>query len=161
MRLPCPFCGLRDEAEFTYEGDASAVWPALDAPEADWVEAVYMRDQPRGPTRELWRHAFGCRSFVAIERDNVTHEVFGAALVHPGMAAALAEPTAGHAPAGDAAATWTRPPVAVRGPARGAGSADAPERAAPPRPEPAPGAAAERPPAPARMAARGGGGGAS
>jgi sarcosine oxidase subunit delta len=101
MRLPCPFCGLRDAAEFSYEGPA-ARRPALDAPTEAWVEAVYLRDQPRGPAEELWRHAYGCRSLIVMERDVVTHEVHGARLAHPGMQAALsdaeaegeAEPTA-------------------------------------------------------------------
>lgn len=90
MRLPCPFCGLRDVTEFTYEGPADLAWPALDAPEADWVEAVYLREQPKGPARELWRHRHGCRSWLAVTRDNVSHAVLGVELAHPGAAAALA-----------------------------------------------------------------------
>jgi sarcosine oxidase subunit delta len=88
MRLPCPFCGLRDAAEFTYEGP-SAPRPPLDAPVEAWVEAVHLREQPRGRCEELWRHAHGCRSLMIVERDNVTHEVFAARLAHPGMAASL------------------------------------------------------------------------
>ena len=102
MRLPCPFCGLRDAAEFSYEGPAGRR-PALDAPAEAWLEAVYLRDQPRGPTEELWRHAYGCRSLVLMVRDVVTHEVSEARLAHPGMAASLSGPEAeaeAEAPAG-------------------------------------------------------------
>ena len=30
LRINCPFCGLRDHEEFSYEGDASISYPALD-----------------------------------------------------------------------------------------------------------------------------------
>ena len=86
MRIPCPFCGERDAAEFTYEGDATVEYPALDAPAEDWLAAVYLRENPKGRHREMWRHVLGCRAFVIVERDTLTHEVFGAALAHPGMA---------------------------------------------------------------------------
>ncbi|MEO0680820.1 MAG: sarcosine oxidase subunit delta, partial [Pseudomonadota bacterium] len=55
MRLLCPFCGLRDEGEFAYEGDASVVYPPVEADADAWHDAVYLRDQPRGRVRELWR----------------------------------------------------------------------------------------------------------
>lgn len=100
MRLPCPFCGERDQAEFTYEGDAGARRPPLDAPAEAWVEAVYLRDQPRGWAEELWRHAHGCGCFLVIRRNNVTHELAGARLAHPGMAETLE--TARPAPATEA-----------------------------------------------------------
>ena len=115
MRLPCPFCGLRDHHEFTYEGlAAEAGRPALEASAEAWVRAVYLRPQPRGVAEELWRHARGCGSFVAVTRDNVTHEVTGARLFHPGAAAALgedasAEGAPGVAPVGRAAAAEPAP----------------------------------------------------
>ncbi len=90
MRIPCPFCGDRDKAEFTYEGDATAIRPALDAPAEDWLKAVYLRENPKGPHQELWRHVLGCRSFVIVERDTLTHEITGSRLAHPGMARAVA-----------------------------------------------------------------------
>lgn len=75
MRLPCPFCGLRDEAEFTYEGDATVRYPSVEADAEAWHEAVFLREQPRGRAQELWRHSHGCRALLVIDRDNVTHEV--------------------------------------------------------------------------------------
>jgi sarcosine oxidase subunit delta len=89
LRIPCPFCGPRDHAEFDYEGDATVSWPALDAPEGAWFEAVFLRDNPRGRHRELWRHVQGCGAFVQVERDTVTHAIHGARLAHPGWAAAV------------------------------------------------------------------------
>ena len=108
MRLPCPFCGLRDAAEFSYEGPADQVWPALDAPEAAWLDAVYLRDQPVGQVRELWRHRWGCRAWVVIERDARSHAVGRSWLAHPGAAAALAA-APGEAPAAEAAPSAPEP----------------------------------------------------
>ena len=89
LRIPCPFCGPRDHAEFDYEGDATVDWPALDASEDAWFEAVFLREDPRGPHREFWRHGQGCGAWLVVERDTATHEIFGARLAHPGWAQAL------------------------------------------------------------------------
>ena len=89
IRIPCPFCGVRDHTEFSYEGDATVVYPALDAPEQEWFDAVFLRENPRGPHREFWRHAYGCGSMIEVERDTVTHEIGNVRLAHPGMAKAV------------------------------------------------------------------------
>ncbi|MDT8345177.1 MAG: sarcosine oxidase subunit delta [Thermohalobaculum sp.] len=89
LRIPCPFCGPRDHAEFAYEGDASVTAPPLDAPEAEWFEAVFLRENPRGPAEELWQHLYGCRAHLIVERDTLTHEITGARLAHPAIRAAL------------------------------------------------------------------------
>ena len=50
MLIPCPVCGLRDQSEFTYGGDAHVVRPALDDGHAEhWAAYVYDRTNPRGP----------------------------------------------------------------------------------------------------------------
>lgn len=85
LRIPCPVCGPRDHAEFDYEGDATVPYPALDAPREAWFEAVFLRENPRGPHRELWRHAQGCGCWIEVERDTLTHEIAAARLSHPGM----------------------------------------------------------------------------
>ncbi|MDU6135603.1 sarcosine oxidase subunit delta, partial [Bradyrhizobium sp.] len=51
-----------------------------------FFEAVYLRDNPAGPHRELWYHAQGCRSWLIVTRDVRTHEVLGAALATRGAA---------------------------------------------------------------------------
>ena len=86
MRIPCPFCGIRDHAEFTYEGDATVSYPELDGSEEAWIAAVFLRDNPRGPHREYWRHLHGCGSFLVVERDTLTHAIGEVRLAHPGMA---------------------------------------------------------------------------
>ncbi len=77
IRINCPWCGLRDHSEFNYIGDANRVRP--DDPAAasaeDWHDFVYLRDNPRGPHLEFWQHVSGCRSFLKVFRDTLTHEV--------------------------------------------------------------------------------------
>jgi len=46
-----------------------------DAPLADWVDYIYLRDNPRGPHREYWHHVHGCRAYVTVERDTATHAI--------------------------------------------------------------------------------------
>jgi sarcosine oxidase delta subunit len=52
MLIPCPHCGPRNQIEFTYGGDATLRRPAADAPEAAWIDYVYLRDNPCGPHDE-------------------------------------------------------------------------------------------------------------
>ncbi len=95
LRIPCPFCGPRDHAEFTYLGDATVTYPPIDSTDQRaWYEAVYLRDNPRGPHKELWQHVNGCRMWLAVERDTMTHEIKSATAAHPGTRAALAAETA-------------------------------------------------------------------
>ena len=54
MRIQCPFCGERDVGEFTYLGDA-------------------------GAHAELWYHAYGCRGWLRVMRNTLTHEVLAVA----------------------------------------------------------------------------------
>ncbi len=75
MRLTCPHCGSRGLEEFSYRGDATVQRPALEAPEENWVAYVYLRDNPCGAHRELWYHGAGCRAWLVVERDTLTHVV--------------------------------------------------------------------------------------
>lgn len=76
LRLKCPVCGWRDETEFNYLGDATVKRPDLSVTDADaWSEFVFIRDNPRGPHRELWHHVLGCRQWLVVERDTATHEI--------------------------------------------------------------------------------------
>ncbi len=76
LRFDCPICGRRDETEFTYGGDATVTRPAMDAadPKA-WLDYVFNRDNPRGPHKEFWHHVQGCRQWLVLERNTLTHEV--------------------------------------------------------------------------------------
>lgn len=87
MRLPCPCCGERALEEFTYLGDATLRRPQADAPEAAWVEYVYLRDNPTRRHQEFWYHGGGCQNWLVVERDVSTHEIFGARLARDAAAA--------------------------------------------------------------------------
>jgi len=73
--VPCPWCGPRDEIEFTYGGQAEIVYPT--DPEAltdeEWADFLFLRDNPRGPFRERWYHVHGCRRWFDAERDTSDH----------------------------------------------------------------------------------------
>lgn len=75
LQLRCPWCGVRDEVEFRYRGDASVARPAADAPLAEFNAYVYVRANPCGWHREWWLHHAGCRMVFEVERHTLTHEV--------------------------------------------------------------------------------------
>lgn len=76
LRIPCPYCGERDFVEFAYGGDAMRRFPDLADADLDrWIESVFIRDNPRGRHRELWQHQHGCRQWLLVVRDTVTHEI--------------------------------------------------------------------------------------
>lgn len=81
MRIKCPHCGARDVTEFTYGGAAGVMRPADPAGVSDpeWADYVYLRDNPRGLHDEVWQHTAGCRRWIAVRRDTLTHEVIAAA----------------------------------------------------------------------------------
>jgi len=77
MLIPCPWCGPRNQVEFTYGGDANVHRPPPEAQESDWTDYVYLRDNPCGPHDELWYHGAGCRSWFKVRRHTRTHDILG------------------------------------------------------------------------------------
>jgi heterotetrameric sarcosine oxidase delta subunit len=75
LRIPCPWCGERDEIEFRYRGDASRTRPASDAGVAAFSAYVFERDNPRGWHVEWWLHVGGCRRLLKVVRHTVSHEI--------------------------------------------------------------------------------------
>ncbi|MGH8131628.1 MAG: sarcosine oxidase subunit delta [Steroidobacteraceae bacterium] len=75
LRIPCPWCGVRDEVEFRYRGDAGKSRPAADAGLAAFTSYVYERENPRGWHLEWWLHVGGCRKLLKLERHTVSHEI--------------------------------------------------------------------------------------
>lgn len=77
LLIHCPWCGARDESEFSYGGEADIVRPpdpdAVD--DAAWADYVYMRSNTRGLHREQWVHAHGCRRWFKAERDTVSYDI--------------------------------------------------------------------------------------
>jgi len=73
--IRCPWCGERDHTEFTYGGAASVARPTPAATDQEWVDYVYMRDNSRGSHEEYWHHVQGCRQWLRVHRDTMTHEI--------------------------------------------------------------------------------------
>ena len=89
LLITCPYCGPRDQLEFSYAGDAAVKRPdPATVSDADWAAYIYLRDNPKGPHNELWQHHAGCRAFIVVRRDTVTHEITATSL--PGAAAKAA-----------------------------------------------------------------------
>ena len=76
LRIKCPHCGERDHSEFRYHGDASRQRPALgEGDQESWYDFTFNRPNPRGPHKEYWQHVMGCRQWLVVERDTVSHDV--------------------------------------------------------------------------------------
>ena len=72
--IPCPWCGPRDEPEFSYLAEPVARPPHA-ASDAEWSDYLYFRGNEKGRHREVWRHVGGCGQCFTLERDTVTHAV--------------------------------------------------------------------------------------
>jgi sarcosine oxidase subunit delta len=77
LHIACPWCGPRDDSEFSYGGEAHIVRPCPpeSASDAQWADYLFMRTNTRGLHREQWQHSAGCRQWFNVERDTVTYRV--------------------------------------------------------------------------------------
>lgn len=77
LRIACPYCGERDYTEFVYGGDAGAARPrrVLETTDQQWKAFLYQRDNPAGVHMEYWQHSYGCRLWLKVIRDTVTHDI--------------------------------------------------------------------------------------
>jgi sarcosine oxidase subunit delta len=82
LRIPCPWCGTRDESEFRYRGDATRARPPAAAVRAEFISYVYERDNPCGWHLEWWLHVGGCRKLLKVLRHTLTHEIGAVAAAH-------------------------------------------------------------------------------
>lgn len=97
MIITCPYCGPRDLAEFTYQGDANRSRPdPASTDEVAWHAWVYERPNPAGWHREFWQHSGGCRAHLLVHRNTLTHEIGEIAFARDAKRAA---PAAAQAPA--------------------------------------------------------------
>jgi len=79
LLIKCPWCGERDESEFSYAGEAHIARP-LDTEklsDEQWADYLFMRKNPKGLHREQWSHVAGCRRFFNVERDTLTYNISG------------------------------------------------------------------------------------
>jgi heterotetrameric sarcosine oxidase delta subunit len=77
LLIRCPHCGPRSEDEFVYGGDANQRRPAAPAsvPDSEWLAYIYERHNPKGPHVEWWFHMHGCRLWMRVTRDTMTHRI--------------------------------------------------------------------------------------
>ena len=68
LHIPCPWCGLRDEIEFTARGPVVSRPDPRTATDAQWATYLYHSPNPRAGLREYWVHTHGCGQLFVIDR---------------------------------------------------------------------------------------------
>ena len=85
LLINCPWCGNREETEFSYGGEAGISRPkdpfALD--DSQWADYLFMRKNPCGRHHELWNHSSGCRRWFEVSRDTVSYKIEGSRKLLP------------------------------------------------------------------------------
>lgn len=73
--IRCPWCGERDQSEFSYGGEAHIARPAEPETVSDyaWGTYLFVRTNPKGPHVERWVHTYGCRRWFNALRDTRTN----------------------------------------------------------------------------------------
>ncbi len=76
LLITCPHCGPRDQIEFSSGGEGDRARPAdggMALSDDEWAGYLFMRRNAKGPHRERWLHAAGCRKWFTTTRDTRTH----------------------------------------------------------------------------------------
>jgi sarcosine oxidase subunit delta len=75
LLIPCPYCGPRDETEFSYGGEAHIARPenSWTLSDEDWADYLFLRANSKGLHHERWRHSHGCGRWFNAQRDTKTH----------------------------------------------------------------------------------------
>jgi sarcosine oxidase, subunit delta len=79
LLIECPWCGPRQDTEFSYGGEAGIVRPKNPSGLSDeeWAQYLYVRNNRRGNHLEQWCHSSGCRRWFQVVRDTATNQIFG------------------------------------------------------------------------------------
>jgi sarcosine oxidase, subunit delta len=75
LQITCPWCGPRDELEFSYRDEVVTRPAPASASDESWAAYLYQRENPRGWLQEYWLHVHGCGKLFVIRRHTVTHEI--------------------------------------------------------------------------------------
>ena len=75
LRIPCPHCGMRDEAEFKLGGESHVTRPNSDVSDQEWADYLFNRLNSKGVQYERWCHSYGCGEWFNLVRNTVTHEI--------------------------------------------------------------------------------------
>ena len=75
--INCPYCGERDQSEFSNGGEAHVARPenSENLSDKEWGEYVFYRANPKGIFYERWVHSHGCRKWFNAVRDTSTDEI--------------------------------------------------------------------------------------
>ena len=75
--INCPYCGERDQSEFSNGGEAHVARPenSENLNDKDWGRYVFYRDNPKGIFYERWVHTHGCRKWFNAVRNTSTDEI--------------------------------------------------------------------------------------
>ena len=73
LQITCPWCGPREESEFRVGGEGVAI--PREATDAEWARVLFYRSNPAGKYAERWIHVNGCRQWMNVVRDTLTHEI--------------------------------------------------------------------------------------
>ena len=75
--INCPYCGERDQTEFSNGGEAHVARPenSENLNDKDWGRYVFYRDNPKGIFYERWVHTHGCRKWFNAVRNTSTDEI--------------------------------------------------------------------------------------
>lgn len=103
--ITCPYCGKRDQSEFTHGGEAHRLRPTDTEAmsDADWADFLFMRKNTKGLYAERWFHAAGCRKFFNMLRNTASDEilaVYAIGVTAPEVTTGLPTTPAGEAPIG-------------------------------------------------------------
>ena len=77
LRIDCPWCGPRDQTEFSYGGEAHIVRPAEPETLSDeaWGDYLFNRKKTKGRFLEQWCHTAGCRRWFNAVRDSQSYQI--------------------------------------------------------------------------------------
>ena len=75
--INCPYCGERDQSEFSSGGEAHVARPenSENLSDKEWGEYVFFRANPKGIFYERWVHSHGCRKWFNAVRNTSTDEI--------------------------------------------------------------------------------------
>ena len=79
LQINCPWCGARSEDEFIFAVEGGITRPQDPAITTDkeWADYLFNLNNIKGLHYELWQHRFGCRQWLQVARNTVTHEILG------------------------------------------------------------------------------------
>ncbi|MGI9303544.1 MAG: sarcosine oxidase subunit delta [Gammaproteobacteria bacterium] len=77
LLIHCPYCGPREQTEFSCGGEAHIVRPKNPESLSDeeWGDYLFNRNNPKGVHLEQWCHAHGCRRWFNVQRNTVSYRI--------------------------------------------------------------------------------------